>query len=128
MREHLIRAHEFYEKHGGRTIIMAEFMPFLRTFAPVVAGAAGMTYRRFIMYNAIGVVAWVFGMSTLGALLARVGRQLASKEAIMGNLDKVVIGIVLLSVTPAIIHLIKDRRKHTTETGASTAEGVAQEP
>lgn len=127
-REHLVRAHEFYEKNGGRTIIIAEFMPFLRTFAPVVAGAAGMTYRRFIMYNAIGVVAWVFGMSTLGALLARVGRRYATPEGIMGNLDKVVIGIVLLSVTPAIIHFIKDRRAKAAGAKASTADGVTQEP
>ena len=58
-REHLIRTHEFYERHGGKTIILAQFMPIVRTFAPVVAGAADMTYRRFATFNVVGAILWI---------------------------------------------------------------------
>src|ERR1051325_5645333 len=67
-REHLERTREFYEKHGGKTIILAEFMPFARTFAPVVAGVAQMPYRRFMTFNVVGVVIWIFSMTLLGYL------------------------------------------------------------
>src|SRR5688500_1307444 len=70
-REHLVRTQEFYEKHGGKTIILAEFMPFARTFAPVVAGIAQMPYRKFMTYNVLGVVIWIFSMTQLGFWLGR---------------------------------------------------------
>src|SRR5271169_1790421 len=70
-REHLIKTHEFYERHGGKTIVIARFMPIIRTFAPVVAGAATMTYRRFAGYNVIGGIAWVTSMTLTGYLLGR---------------------------------------------------------
>ena len=68
-REHLIAAHSFYEKHGGKTIIIARFMPIFRTFAPVVAGAAEMTYRRFAVFNITGGVLWVLSMTLTGYFL-----------------------------------------------------------
>ena len=68
-RDHLIKTHEFYEKHGGKTIIIARFMPIVRTFAPVVAGAADMTYRNFAVYNIIGAVLWVLSMTLTGYFL-----------------------------------------------------------
>jgi membrane-associated protein len=68
-REHLIRTHEFYERHGGKTIILAQFMPIVRTFAPVVAGAADMTYRRFATFNVVGAIFWIASMSLTGYFL-----------------------------------------------------------
>ena len=68
-REHLMRAKAFYEKHGGKTIILARFIPVIRTFAPVVAGVGQMEYRRFVMFNVAGGVLWVWGMTLLGVWL-----------------------------------------------------------
>jgi membrane-associated protein len=105
-KEHLIKTQEFYDQHGGKTIIMAEFMPFARTFAPVVAGIAKMPYARFMSFNLIGVVVWIFSMTLLGSLLG--GMPLVQK-----HFEKVVILIILLSVSPAIIHFLKARKgKH----------------
>src|SRR5579871_4999491 len=70
-RAHLLRAHTFYEKHGGKTIIMAQFMPIVRTFAPVVAGAADMGYATFITYNVVGALGWIWSMLMLGYFLAK---------------------------------------------------------
>ena len=71
-REHLVRTHEFYERHGGKTIILAQFMPIVRTFAPVVAGAAEMTYRRFATFNVVGAILWINSMTLTGYFLGRI--------------------------------------------------------
>ena len=96
-REHLVSTHEFYERHGGKTIIMAQFMPIVRTFAPVVAGAAEMTYRRFASFNVIGAIAWITSMTLTGYLLGR----------FIPNIDKnihfVVAIVIFLSLLPAIL-------------------------
>src|SRR5215212_8150552 len=70
-KKHLYRAHEFYEKHGGKTIIIARFMPIVRTFVPVVAGMAQMGYRRYTIFNVAGGVAWIWSMLLLGYFLGR---------------------------------------------------------
>lgn len=106
-REHLVKTQEFYEKHGGKTIIMAEFMPFARTFAPVVAGVAQMPYRKFMSYNIIGVVVWIASMTTLGFTLGGV-------ELVRKHVEKVIIAIVVLSVLPAIMHILKERKHAST--------------
>jgi membrane-associated protein len=98
-REHLVRTHEFYERHGGKTIILAQFMPIVRTFAPVVAGAADMTYRRFATYNVVGAVLWIVSMSLTGYYLGRVVGQ----DALEKKLHLVVGGVIFLSLLPAII-------------------------
>jgi membrane-associated protein len=103
-REHLLKTQAFYEKHGGKTIILAEFMPFARTFAPVVAGIAQMSYRRFMMFNVVGVVIWISTMTLLGYTLGGV-------PFVRQHVEKVIVGIVLLSILPAIIHVLKDRRQ-----------------
>lgn len=103
-REHLVRTQEFYEKHGGKTIILAEFMPFARTFAPVVAGIAQMSYRKFMTFNVIGVVIWIASMTFLGFTLGSI-------PLIRAHIEKVIILIVLLSVTPAILHILKERKQ-----------------
>jgi len=102
-REHLVKTQEFYDEHGGKTIIMAEFMPFARTFAPVVAGIARMPYGRFMMFNVIGVVIWIFSMTLLGSLLGGV-------PMVQKHFEKVVLLIIVVSITPAVLHILKARK------------------
>jgi membrane-associated protein len=104
-REHLIKTHEFYERHGGKTIIIARFMPFARTFAPVVAGAAEMTYRAFAVYNIIGGAAWVLSMTLAGYFL---GMQFPNIEKDIHKIIAVVIGLSLL---PAAIAWLRAKRQ-----------------
>jgi membrane-associated protein len=96
-REHLIKTHAFYEKHGGKTIVIARFMPIVRTFAPVVAGAASMTYRKFAVYNITGGIAWVLSMTLVGYFL---GRTVPNIEK---NIHLVVAVVIFLSLLPGII-------------------------
>src|SRR5262249_15162051 len=91
-REHLMRTHEFYEKQGGKTCVIARFMPILRTFAPVVAGAAEMTYRRFAVYNVAGGIGWVASMTLTGYFL---GRTVPNIEK---NIHLVVAVVIFLSL------------------------------
>ncbi len=101
--EHLRAAHEFYEKHGGKTIILARFMPFARTFAPVVAGAAKMHYPTFVFYNVIGGLLWIWSMLLTGYYVVKMipGLEL--------HVEKLIIGIIILSVTPGIYGWWKSR-------------------
>ncbi len=94
--DHLKRAHDFYEKHGGKTIILARFMPIVRTFAPVVAGMAAMNYRRFVSFNVIGGVLWVVSMSLIGYFL---GQFLWVRK----NIEIVILLVIFVSVLPGII-------------------------
>ena len=107
---HLQKAHAFYEKYGGKTIIIARFVPIVRTFAPIVAGAANMPYRRFVVFNIVGGFLWVFSMILSGYFL---GNVLKSRFGI--DLDEhiewVVIIVVALSLTPAVIEFLKSRRE-----------------
>ena len=102
-RDHLIRTHEFYERHGGKTIIIARFMPIVRTFAPVVAGAAYMTYRRFAAYNIIGGILWVLSMTLTGFFL---GRAIPDLDK---HLHLVVAVVIFLSLLPALIAWLRTR-------------------
>ena len=107
---HLLKAHAFYEKYGGKTIIIARFIPIVRTFAPIVAGAAKMPYRNFVVYNVAGGFLWVFSMILAGYFL---GNLLKSKFGI--DLDEhiewVVIIVVALSLVPPLIEYLKARRE-----------------
>ena len=96
-RSHLQRAHDFYEKHGGVTIVLARFMPIVRTFVPVVAGAARMSYRAFQIFNVIGGVLWVCGMLMIGYGL---GRYIPGIEK---HIDKVILLVIAVSLAPAVI-------------------------
>jgi membrane-associated protein len=104
-REHLVRTHEFYERHGGKTIVLARFIPILRTFAPVVAGVGRMTYWRFLGYNVFGGIGWIVSMSWAGYLLGQT----------VPDIDRhlhVVIGVVVvLSVLPIGVELWKARAR-----------------
>jgi membrane-associated protein len=107
---HLLKAQAFYEKYGGKTIIIARFIPIVRTFAPIVAGAARMPYRNFVIYNVAGGFLWVFSMILAGYFL---GNLLKSKFQI--DLDEhiewVVIIVVALSLMPPLIEYLKARRE-----------------
>ena len=101
---HVRRAQEFYEKHGGKAIILARFMPIVRTYVPVIAGVAQMPYRRFATFNVTGGAAWVVSMTLVGYLLGAV------VPSIDKHIEKVVIAVVLLSVSPGLIEWWKARR------------------
>lgn len=111
--KHLQKAHAFYEKHGGKTIIIARFVPIVRTFAPIVAGAADMKYRDFAFFNIVGGFFWVTSMLLAGYFLGGVVEQIMQSWFGVPNfkleehIDKVVIVVVFLSVLPIIIEYLK---------------------
>ena len=107
---HLQKAHEFYEKYGGKTIIIARFVPIVRTFAPIVAGAANMSYRQFLAYNVIGGFAWVFSMILSGYFLGTLVER-AFGIKLEEHIEWVVIVVVLLSLTPPLYEFLKSRRE-----------------
>ncbi len=111
-KDYLIKTQEFYEKHGGITIVIARFMPIIRTFAPTVAGIAQMQYVKFAQYNVFGGFLWVVSMTLIGFYLGRL------IPGIENHIDKVIIVVVFLSILPGIIKLLKhklQKRKVTTE-------------
>jgi membrane-associated protein len=101
---HIKRAHEFYEKHGGKAIVLARFMPIVRTFVPIAAGVAQMRYRDFVTYNVLGAALWIGSMTTMGYYLGRF-------EWIGENIDKAIVVIVFVSLLPGIIEYFKARAK-----------------
>jgi membrane-associated protein len=101
-REHLARAHEFFEKYGGKAIVLGRFVPIVRTFVPFVAGAAQMTAASFVFYNAIGAVAWVGSCLLAGVIFGNV-------PIIKNNFSLVTIGIVFVSVLPVAIEYLRHR-------------------
>jgi membrane-associated protein len=103
--KHVQAAHVFYEKHGGKAIVLARFVPVVRTFVPVVAGIARMGYKRFAAYNMIGGVGWVASMTLTGYFL---GWRF---PLLVKHIEKVVLVVVLLSVLPAVIEVLKHRRQ-----------------
>ncbi|HTL12804.1 MAG TPA: DedA family protein [Bdellovibrionota bacterium] len=100
---HLDRTQAFYERHGGKTIIMARFIPIVRTFAPFVAGIGKMRFRRFAAFSVGGATAWVWGFTSLGYLFGNL-------PAVRRNFQFVVLGIIAVSVTPMVFELISSRR------------------
>jgi membrane-associated protein len=106
-REHLIKTHDFYEKHGGKTIVIARFMPIVRTFAPVVAGAAEMTYRHFAVYNILGGILWVTSMTLTGYFLG----MAMGPEQIGKNLHLIVVIVIFISLLPGIISYLREKAK-----------------
>jgi membrane-associated protein len=104
-KKHLYRAHAFYEKHGGKTIVLARFMPIVRTFAPVVAGVAEMKYRSFIVYNVLGGLLWVWSMLFTGYFL---GRYIPGIDQ---HIEKVILVVIFLSILPGIIGWWRERKK-----------------
>lgn len=105
-REHLLRTKAFYDKHGGKTIIYARFVPIIRTFAPFVAGVAEMGYPRFFSFNIFGGIGWVFALTTLGY-------GLGSVPIVRRHFEKAILIIIFLSVVPIFLQYLKSRAKKT---------------
>ncbi len=101
---HLERAHAFYERHGGKTIIIARFVPIVRTYAPFVAGAASMPYPRFALYNVTGAALWVVSLGYAGYFLGNI-------PVIKDNLTLVIIAIIILSILPGIVEYLRHRNR-----------------
>lgn len=116
--EQLERTHRFYEKYGGKTIILARFVPIVRTFAPFVAGVGAMTYSRFLFYNVVGGIAWVLTFTLLGYSFG----GLAFVEE---HFELVVIAIVIISVMPAVYEAVNARRRREPSADAAVAEPEA---
>lgn len=104
-KKHLLRAQRFYERYGGKTIVLARFIPIIRTFAPFVAGVGRMQYRRFFIYNVAGGIAWVL-IFLIG------GYWLGSVPAVQDNFHIVIFAIIILSILPAVIEYVMARRKN----------------
>ena len=103
-REHLDKAHAFYQKHGGKTIIIARFLPIVRTYAPFVAGVGLMRYRLFVLFSALGSVAWISFFAIGGYFFGNI-------PVIRDNLTVMVLAIIFISILPAIVELIRQRKK-----------------
>ena len=104
-RDHLLKAKEFYEKYGGITIVLARFMPFVRTFAPVVAGVGEMKYRRFALFNVFGGIGWVVSMVLLGYYLGQ------TVPGIERHIEYIIVIVVLVSVLPMILMYLQHRMR-----------------
>ena len=102
-REHLAKTHAFYEKHGGKTVILARFLPIIRTFAPFVAGIGMMRYRLFVLFSALGSLAWITSFTMGGYLFGNI-------PVIKNNLTLMTIGIIVISLLPALREFIRHRK------------------
>jgi membrane-associated protein len=111
-RDHLIRTQTFYERHGGKTLIYARFLPIIRTFAPFVAGVGQMPYLRFLSFSVFGGIGWVVLMTLLGYSLGNVG-------IVRRNFEKVIVGIIVVSLVPAVREAWKARRASAVAVGDS---------
>jgi membrane-associated protein len=128
-KDHLLKAQQFYERHGGKTIILARFMPILRTFAPVVAGVGRMEYRRFLFYNLFGGIGWVTSMVLIGYFLPTVINPLLQPIfgpdfSVRDYIEYVIVVVVLLSIAPAGVLWFRNRFKR----GADHCAQPAVEP
>lgn len=120
--EYVEKAHEFFERYGARTVVIARFVPIVRTLTPVMAGVSRMRYRTFVAYNVIGGVAWGVGVTSLGYFLGQV-------EFVHDNIEPIIIGIVALSVVPIAVELLRARRSRPGAVPASVADaGETLEP
>jgi membrane-associated protein len=102
--ENLAKAQAFFEKYGARSIVLARFVPIVRTFTPIVAGASRMHYRTFLIYNVVGATLWACGVTILGYFLGQVA-------FVRSNIEVILIGIVAVSVVPIAIELLRSRRR-----------------
>ena len=107
-KKHLERTHEFYERYGGKTIIIARFMPIIRTFAPFVAGMGKMTYSRFMSFNVVGGLIWIVSFLLLGYFFGNM-------PAVKKNFSFVILAIIILSILPAVIEIFRERRRLRNE-------------
>ncbi|HST69088.1 MAG TPA: VTT domain-containing protein [Solirubrobacterales bacterium] len=108
--EYVERSREFFDRYGARTIVIARFVPIVRTLAPVMAGVSRMNYRTFVFFNVIGGIGWGVSVTTLGYFLGQV-------EFVHDNLEPIILGIVALSVLPIAVELLKARRESRAREG-----------
>ncbi|WP_431042979.1 DedA family protein [Streptomyces sp. P1-3] len=119
--ENVEKAHEFFEKYGPKSLVLARFVPIVRTFTPIIAGVSRMNYRSFITFNVVGGVVWGAGVTLLGAWLGK-------SKVVRENIEAMLIGIVLLSVIPIVIEFLRARgqaKKAAVAGGPVAAEGSA---
>jgi membrane-associated protein len=114
-KKHLMAAHEFYEKYGGVTIILARFVPIIRTFAPFVAGIAKMSYLKFALYNVTGAIAWV-------VLLMTAGRIFGGMAWVRAHFESVIVAIIFISILPGVIEFLRARAKSKREAKTAMEE------
>jgi membrane-associated protein len=129
--KYLQRAKAFYEKHGGKTIIIARFIPIIRTFAPAIAGAVKMNYRTFLFYNVIGGIGWIVSMLMLGYMLDPLLKEMIGPQfEIAKHIDKVILVVVLLSLAPVLWKWWTHRRagESAPEATIATAAGIEPPP
>lgn len=105
-KSHVERTHAFFERHGGKTIIIARFLPIVRTYAPFVAGIGRMDYRKFLLFNVAGAIVWI-------GLLVYLGYFFGNLPIIQNNLSAVILGIIVLSIAPGIIEILRNKLKRT---------------
>ncbi|MFF2805566.1 DedA family protein [Streptomyces sp. NPDC058000] len=118
--ENVEKAHAFFEKHGPKSLILARFVPIVRTFTPIIAGVSGMQYRSFITFNVIGGTLWGAGVTLLGAALGNI-------EFVHKNIEVILVAIVLISVVPVVIEFLRARGKAKKEP-AGAAVDAAETP
>jgi len=116
-KKHAIRAHEFYAKYGRKTIVLAQFMPIIRTFAPVVAGVGGMKFRQFITFNIIGAVVWIWSMVGIGYFLG------SYIPGIDQHIEIVIAIVIFISILPGLISGYRARRAKRYENSAAVETG-----
>ncbi len=114
-KKHLDKTRSFFEKYGGKTVILARFVPIVRTFAPFVAGAGAMNYRKFVIYSIFGACLWVTLMMGSGYLLGQI-------PFVKERFELIVVGIVILSVMPMVVEYLKSRGKKSDESDAKAAD------
>jgi membrane-associated protein len=116
-KKHAIRAHEFYEKYGRKTIVLAQFMPVIRTFAPVVAGVGGMRFKQFITFNIMGAVLWIWSMVAIGFFLG------SYIPGIDQHIEIVIAIVIFISILPGLISAYRTRRAKRYQTPGAVEPG-----
>lgn len=111
-RKHLDRAHEFFETYGGKAVIMARFVPIVRTFVPFVAGAGAMTYSKFVLYNVVGAVAWV-------GICVAAGYMFGDRDAVKEHFELVIVGIIVVSCIPMAVEFVLAKRRAKAKAAAT---------
>jgi membrane-associated protein len=102
--QHVVKARAFFERHGAKTIVLARFVPVVRTFAPIVAGVGKMHYRTFVVFNVFGALLWAVGLTTLGYFLGQI-------DVVKNNIELAIVAIIAVSLVPEAIELVKRRRE-----------------
>jgi membrane-associated protein len=118
-KKHLVRAHDFYEKHGGTAIILARFLPIVRTFVPIVAGAAEMDYRKFVTFNVLGGLLWALGMTWGGYAAGLILGATVHPEEIDRYLLPIIGLIIIASIAPTALHILRERGRERAESKAT---------